>query len=479
MRQRIQRMLTAAVGLLLLLSASGCGFSFSPTDLYSLPQLPEEYTELNSSLNQLLESGAEYAAPVSGSNIQPVQLEDLDGDGEEEALAFFRNSADEKPLKIYIFTAGKQGYEQAAVIEGTGTSIYSIAYEDLDQDGRKELLVGWRVNTDLLALSVYTLRSGEPEELVQGTSYVKYAVNDLNMEIGHKETLGFVGETGAGKTTTAMTIMGLLPTPPGKVTSGEILFDGRDMLTISDKERRSILGEEISMIFQDPMTSLNPSMRVGDQIVEMIRLHKKIGKKEAMVEAENLLEMVGIRRERARSYPHQFSGGMKQRVVIAIALACRPKLIIADEPTTALDVTIQAQVMNLIKGLKEKFGTSMILITHDLGIVAEICDKVAIMYAGQIVEYASVEKVYNNPSHPYTNGLFNSIPKLDTEEEWLEEIHGLPPEPTEQIEGCAFSPRCPNCMEICKHKKPGITHIDEEHYVRCFLYEKEEGEADD
>ena len=308
---------------------------------------------------------------------------------------------------------------------------------------------------------------------------IVYAVNDLNMEIGHTETLGFVGETGAGKTTTAMTIMGLLPTPPGKVTSGEILFDGRDMLTLSEKERRSILGEEISMIFQDPMTSLNPSMRVGDQIVEMIRLHKKIGKKEAMVEAENLLEMVGIRRERARSYPHQFSGGMKQRVVIAIALACRPKLIIADEPTTALDVTIQAQVMNLIKELKEKFGTSMILITHDLGIVAEICDKVAIMYAGQIVEYASVEKVYNNPSHPYTNGLFNSIPKLDTEEEWLEEIHGLPPEPTEQIEGCAFSPRCPNCMEICKHKKPGITHIDEEHYVRCFLYEKEEGEADD
>ena len=181
---------------------------------------------------------------------------------------------------------------------------------------------------------------------------IVYAVNDLNMEIGHKETLGFVGETGAGKTTTAMTIMGLLPTPPGKVTSGEILFDGRDMLTISDKERRSILGEEISMIFQDPMTSLNPSMRVGDQIVEMIRLHKKIGKKEAMVEAENLLEMVGIRRERARSYPHQFSGGMKQRVVIAIALACRPKLIIADEPTTALDVTIQAQILDLLREIQ-------------------------------------------------------------------------------------------------------------------------------
>ncbi|MEZ3436226.1 MAG: ABC transporter ATP-binding protein [Lachnospiraceae bacterium] len=308
---------------------------------------------------------------------------------------------------------------------------------------------------------------------------IVYAVNELNMEIGHKETLGFVGETGAGKTTTAMTIMGLLPTPPGKVTSGEILFDGRDMLKISDKERRGILGEEISIIFQDPMTSLNPSMKVGDQIVEMIRLHKTISKKDAMEEANKLLEMVGIRRERANDYPHQFSGGMKQRVVIAIALACQPKLIIADEPTTALDVTIQAQVMNLIKGFKETLGTSMILITHDLGIVAEICDKVAIMYAGQVVEYADVESIYMNPCHPYTKGLFNSIPKLDTEEEWLEEIHGLPPEPTERIEGCSFSPRCPNCMKICKHKKPGITYIDEKHYVRCFLYENQEVKTDE
>ena len=308
---------------------------------------------------------------------------------------------------------------------------------------------------------------------------IVYAVNELNMEIGHKETLGFVGETGAGKTTTAMTIMGLLPTPPGKVTSGEILFDGRDMLKISDKERRGILGEEISIIFQDPMTSLNPSMKVGDQIVEMIRLHKTISKKDAMEEANKLLEMVGIRRERANDYPHQFSGGMKQRVVIAIALACQPKLIIADEPTTALDVTIQAQVMNLIKGFKETLGTSMILITHDLGIVAEICDKVAIMYAGQVVEYADVESIYMNPCHPYTKGLFNSIPKLDTEEEWLEEIHGLPPEPTERIEGCSFSPRCPSCMKICKHKKPGITYIDEKHYVRCFLYENQEVKTDE
>ena len=303
-----------------------------------------------------------------------------------------------------------------------------------------------------------------------------YAVNDLNLEIGEQETLGFVGETGAGKTTTALTIMGLLPVPPGQVTSGEILFDGRDMLKISDKERRGILGEEISMIFQDPMTSLNPSMKVSDQIAEMIRLHKKIDKKGAFEEACKLLELVGIKRERAMDYPHQFSGGMKQRVVIAIALACRPKLIIADEPTTALDVTIQAQVMSLIKDLKDQFRTSMILITHDLGIVAEICDKVAIMYAGQVVEYAPVEKIYENPSHPYTKGLFNSIPKLDTEEEWLEEIHGLPPEPTERIEGCIFNPRCPNCMDICKKQKPGITYVDEGHYTRCFLYEKGKGE---
>ena len=269
---------------------------------------------------------------------------------------------------------------------------------------------------------------------------IVYAVNNLNLTLEPKETLGFVGETGAGKTTTAMTIMGLLPTPPGKVTSGEIMFDGKDMLKIRDKERRGILGEKISMIFQDPMTSLNPSMKVGDQIVEMIRLHKVIGKKEAFEEACGLLEMVGIRRERANDYPHQFSGGMKQRVVIAIALACRPKMIIA----------------------------------HDLGIVAEICDKVAIMYAGQVVEYAEVSKIYHNPCHPYTKGLFNSIPKLDTEEDWLEEIHGLPPEPTERIDGCSFNPRCPNCMEICKHKKPEITVVNGEHYTRCFLYEKQE-----
>lgn len=304
-----------------------------------------------------------------------------------------------------------------------------------------------------------------------------YAVNHLNLEVRPGETLGFVGETGAGKTTTAMSILGLLPKNIGKVTSGEIIFDGKNMLAIKDRERRKILGEDISMIFQDPMTSLNPSMKVGDQIVEMIRLHKTMTKPAAFEEACKLLEMVGIKRERAHDYPHQFSGGMKQRVVIAIALACRPKLIIADEPTTALDVTIQAQVMSLIKGLKESLGTSMILITHDLGIVAEICDRVAIMYAGQVVEYAPAAKLYENPSHPYTRGLFNSIPKLDTEEEWLEEIHGLPPEPTEKMPGCPFNPRCSRCMDICKKSKPELTWLDHDHYVRCFLYENQKKEG--
>ena len=302
---------------------------------------------------------------------------------------------------------------------------------------------------------------------------IVYAVNDLNLVVHNKETLGFVGETGAGKTTTAMAIMRLIPSPPGEITKGQIIFDGEDLLQKSQRQMRSILGQDISMIFQDPMTSLNPAMTVGDQIVEMLLLHKSVNKKQAWEEACQMLELVGIKRERAKDYPHQFSGGMKQRVVIAIALACSPKLIIADEPTTALDVTIQAQVMDLMRDLKNKLGTSMILITHDLGIVAEICDKVAIMYAGGVVEYASKEKLYNEPAHPYTKGLFNSIPKLDVDEEWLEEIDGLPPEPTEVIPGCAFSPRCSKCMEICKQKKPGITYLDDDHYVRCFLYEKQ------
>lgn len=310
-------------------------------------------------------------------------------------------------------------------------------------------------------------------------SGIVHAVNGLNLTIHNQETLGFVGETGAGKTTTAMAVMRLIASPPGEIESGEIIFEGEDLLKKSPKEMRQILGEDIAMIFQDPMTSLNPSLKIGDQIMEMILLHKKLGKKEAREEMYKLLEKVGIKRERANDYPHQFSGGMKQRVVIAIALACSPKLIIADEPTTALDVTIQAQVMDLMKKLKDEFGTSMILITHDLGIVAEICDKVAIMYAGNIVEYASKEKIYTNPSHPYTLGLFHSIPRLDSDEEWLDEIEGLPPDPTEEMLGCAFAPRCEKCMERCKKEKPGMVCLDEEHYIRCFLFDGVGGEQQD
>lgn len=307
-------------------------------------------------------------------------------------------------------------------------------------------------------------------EYKSGGEYV-HAVNNLNLSINESETLGFVGETGAGKTTTAMSIMRLIPSPPGKIVAGEILFAGEDLLKKTQKQMRDILGSEISMIFQDPMTSLNPSMKIGDQIKEMILLHKTMTKNEAKEETRKILDMVGIKYERIDDYPHQFSGGMKQRVVIAIALACSPKLIIADEPTTALDVTIQAQVMALMKSLKDKLGTSMILITHDLGVVAEICDKVAIMYAGNVVEYASTKELFENPYHPYTKGLFNSIPRLDDDEEWLEEIDGLPPNPTEVIAGCSFSARCNKVMEICKVQKPSITHINEEHDVRCFLLE--------
>ena len=236
------------------------------------------------------------------------------------------------------------------------------------------------------------------------------AVNDISITLEEGESLGLVGETGAGKTTTAMGILGLVPNPPGKIIGGEVIYKGRNLLKLSEAEMRKIRGHEISMIFQDPMTALNPVLTVGDQIMEVIRLHQKVSKAEAMKRAMDMMEMVGIEGGRCNEYPHQFSGGMKQRIVIAIALACNPSLLIADEPTTALDVTIQAQVLDLIDNLKKKFNTSLLLITHDLGVVAEVCDKVAIVYAGRIVEYGNLESIYNNPKHPYTNGLFGSIP---------------------------------------------------------------------
>lgn len=299
-----------------------------------------------------------------------------------------------------------------------------------------------------------------------------YAVEDLDLTIGYGETLGFVGETGAGKTTTALGIMQLVPNPPGKIISGEINFEGEDLLKKSEKEMRSIRGSKIAMIFQDPMTSLNPVMTVGEQIAEMIQLHENVTKEESLRKAEEMLETVGIRKERARDYPHQFSGGMKQRVVIAIALACNPSLLIADEPTTALDVTIQAQVLDLMKKLKEKYKTSMIMITHDLGIVAEICDKVAIMYAGSAVEYADKRSLYLNPLHPYTVGLFNSIPDLDSEIEELQVIKGLTPDPTNLPPGCPFHPRCPKAMAKCSKCKPKKVEAEPGHFVSCFLYEE-------
>lgn len=296
---------------------------------------------------------------------------------------------------------------------------------------------------------------------------IVHAVEHLNLQLGYGETLGFVGETGAGKTTTALGIMRLISTPPGKIVAGKIMFDGQNLLDVSESDMREIRGGKISMIFQDPMTSLNPVMTVDKQIAEMIALHRKVSNIEAQKLAEDMLEVVGMRRERAGDYPHQFSGGMKQRVVIAIALACNPALLIADEPTTALDVTIQAQVLELMKELKVKYNTSMIMITHDLGIVAEICDKVAIMYAGKVVEYASTEELYNNPQHPYTHGLFDSVPSIDDDKAELKVIPGLMPDPTNLPTGCAFHPRCHYAKPECSLSLPAMVQVAPGHGVAC------------
>ena len=297
---------------------------------------------------------------------------------------------------------------------------------------------------------------------------VVHALNGISLKVKRGETIGLVGETGAGKTTTGLSILRLIPSPPG-VVKGTIKVMGEDISTLSEKQMESIRGKLVSMIFQDPMTSLNPTKTVNDQIAEVIRLHEKIGKKEAAAKAGDMLEMVGIPRDRGAEFPHQFSGGMKQRVVIAMALACSPEILIADEPTTALDVTIQAQVLDMIRDLKKQYNMSMIMITHDLGIVAEICDTVAIVYAGSIVEYGTLEDIFNRTAHPYTVGLFGSLPNMDDRTQRLKPIQGLMPDPTNLPSGCPFSPRCPRATAECSARKPELKNVGGEHLVACHL----------
>ena len=298
------------------------------------------------------------------------------------------------------------------------------------------------------------------------------AVNHVDLHIAPGSTLGLVGETGAGKTTLALSILRLIQSPPGEIAEGEIVFDGVDLLGLKEEQMQHIRGNKISMIFQDPMTALNPIMKVEDQIAEVIANHnKELDKKASVEKARETLEMVGIPAARGGDYPHQFSGGMKQRVGIAIALACEPQLLIADEPTTALDVTIQAQVLDMMNDLKKKIGSSMLLITHDLGVVAESCDSVAIMYAGEIVEYGSAIDVFDETTHPYTKGLFNSLPSLDEDVDRLQPISGLMPDPANLPTGCKFHPRCPYAVSTCFTDEPELREIAPGHLCRCHFAE--------
>ena len=302
---------------------------------------------------------------------------------------------------------------------------------------------------------------------------VVHAVNGVSFDINKGETLGLVGETGAGKTTIAKAILGILPDPPAKVRNGSITFEGQDLLSLPEKEMRKVRGKRISMIFQDPMTALNPIFTVGDQIAEAILLHEKMSKAESEKRAVDMLELVGIPGERYKEYPHQFSGGMKQRVVIAMALACNPELLLADEPTTALDVTIQAQVLEMMANLKEKLNTSVLMITHDLGIVAEMCDRVAVVYAGQIVEWGTTRQVFKNTYHPYTLGLFGSLPDMkaadeqDFDERRLKPISGMMPDPTKLPDWCHFAERCPYRTDECEKDSIPLRDLGDGHLVRC------------
>jgi oligopeptide/dipeptide ABC transporter ATP-binding protein len=306
---------------------------------------------------------------------------------------------------------------------------------------------------------------------------VIHAVNGVSFDLERGKAFGLVGETGAGKTSTAKAILRILPDPPAKIRGGEIFLDGEDLLKISEKEMRAVRGHKVSMIFQDPMTALNPIMKVGHQISEVIKLHNKVTNVEAASRAAEMLELVGIPRDRYGEYPHQFSGGMKQRVVIAMALACRPELLLADEPTTALDVTIQAQVLEMIAKLQKELKTSMIMISHNLGVVAEVCDDLAVIYAGEIIESGSKEAIFDHPSHPYTLGLFTAVPRLHGGRERLSPIAGLPPDPTNLPTGCYFSTRCPRVIEECRGERVPMTEIAPGHFCRCIRVTNEGGEV--
>ena len=305
------------------------------------------------------------------------------------------------------------------------------------------------------------------------------SVDGVDIELREGSTLGIVGESGSGKSVTALSVMGLLMGTTGKVAEGEILFEGRDLTKLDDEERRKMRGEKISMIFQEPMTSLNPVMKIGDQITECILMHNNISKQEAWDKAVEMLKLTGVPRvERMmKEYPFQLSGGQRQRVMIAMALVCKPKILIADEPTTALDVTIQAQILDLMENLKQKTGTSILFITHDLGVVAEVCDDVVVMYSGRVVEKGDVRSIFSSPSHPYTKGLLASIPKLGECAEELESIPGNVPNPKYMPQGCKFAPRCSCAFDKCREEEPGFYDVGEGHMSRCWLCEKKGGDA--
>lgn len=311
------------------------------------------------------------------------------------------------------------------------------------------------------------------EVVYTSSGEIVQAVNHVSFEVAKGETLGLVGETGAGKTTIAKAILRILPNPPAIFKDGEIVLDGEDLVKLSEEEMLKIRGNKIAMIFQDPMTALNPLMTIGDQILEVLMLHNDYPKAEGQKRVVEMLEMVGIPGERYVEFPHQFSGGMKQRVVIAMALACNPELLLADEPTTALDVTIQAQVLQMINDLKRKFNTAMILITHDLGVVAQTCDNVAVVYAGEIVEYAEKVELFDHPAHPYTLGLFGALPSMSENSDRLAPIAGMPPDPTNLPQGCSFQPRCPHATKACEGDIP-YTEIAPGHFCRCCMMKKQE-----